>query len=336
MKKQISSFDLVKIIGSLMIFLMHINAFADYGKLALVFELLSRWVVPFFFISSAYFLFSKSKDGNIDRKTLEIYVKRMSLLYLLWAIYNLPNIYATRFYGEDLNSVDSWIRRILTFLLSSTFTGSWYLLSSIFSGWFIYSLSKKMDSKKVILLTSGFLIISVLTSVYKELLPKTFSTILCSYGKFPFNIFTGTFYFAVGKYIYEKETELKEKYKDSTLWLVMVAFYLLYFIEIYISKKYQYYIYSDQSLLLVPIAISIVMLCLKSDVVIENAAIYRKASTIIYCAHPNVILVCWLLGEFGVPSLVAALIGLIILLIIVNIVLRLQKNNNIKWAKYLS
>ena len=47
--------DLLKFLGSIMIFTMHISAFRDCGQLVFVWEILSRWAVPFFFVTSAYF-----------------------------------------------------------------------------------------------------------------------------------------------------------------------------------------------------------------------------------------------------------------------------------------
>lgn len=62
--------DLAKLVGSIMIFTMHISAFSDMGGgTQFIFELLSRWGVPFFFITSSYFLFSE-KNLKLEKHSV--------------------------------------------------------------------------------------------------------------------------------------------------------------------------------------------------------------------------------------------------------------------------
>ena len=202
MKKTIDAIDAAKFIGSVLIFTMHCSVLSDYGNVSLLPELIARWGVPFFFLCSAYFLFSKSTDGNIDRVSIRRYLARIGKLYALWFAYNIPSVFYKWFYAKDLSSVGTWLAFLKNAALSSTFTGSWYLLSSMFSAWFVFLLSKKLRTKTILWITSVFYLICVFSSAYSGLLPpKTAEalSLLC----FPVNLVHGCFYFALGKYIYE-------------------------------------------------------------------------------------------------------------------------------------
>ena len=74
MKKTFESIDLAEFIASVLVFAMHCGVLNDYKYVSIVPQLLARWGVPFFFVCSAFFLFSKSADGNIDRDTIYIYI----------------------------------------------------------------------------------------------------------------------------------------------------------------------------------------------------------------------------------------------------------------------
>lgn len=142
---------------------MHCSAFSEFGgTVSLCWELLTRWAVPFFFISSSFFLFKKSDSKN----ACKVYIKRIFVLYITWFIINLPNTYYLRLHGKNLLSVSTWIKFFVNSLLSSTFTGSWFLASCLFSCIFVVLLGRKLSTKKLLLLTSIFQIICILSSAW--------------------------------------------------------------------------------------------------------------------------------------------------------------------------
>ena len=135
MKKALDAIDLAKFIASILIFSMHCALLSDYGNANLIVSLAARWGVPFFCICASYFLFRKSTNGNIDKSTLTKFLYRIGSLYLIWFIFNIPCVIIRRFYSKDLSSISTWLLFLKNSILSSTFTGSWYLTSSIFSAY---------------------------------------------------------------------------------------------------------------------------------------------------------------------------------------------------------
>ena len=204
--------DLAKFIGSVLIFSMHCNALGDIEFGSFVLEIAARWGVPFFFISSSYFLLRKGENGNITETQLKNYILRIGRLYLIWFIYNLPNIFAVRLYSKDLTSVRVWLHFVKNSMLSSTFTASWFLGSSLFSAWFVYTLGKKMSTKALLGISFVLYLPCIFSSVYYGLTPRRIIDVL-SFICFPLNIFNGCIYFAVGKYICENEKRIKERFR---------------------------------------------------------------------------------------------------------------------------
>lgn len=328
--------DLLKFLGSVMIFTMHFSAFRDYGQMSFVWEILTRWAVPFYFVTSAYFLFRKGKDGNITRGTLLKYIKRIAVLYLLWLVVNLPSVFYSRLYTPGVQNLKTWWLFFRSAFLSSTFTGSWYLVSCMFSAFFVYLLSKKLRSRSVLLITFLMQSVCIATSVYRGLLPSS-ATELLYLVCFPLNIFGGVFYFALGKWISEKEHFFKNlRFGDCAF--LAALFYGLYILEIYFTKSCGIYGGSDEAFSLLPASLFIFLSCQKANLRLHHPKTLRRMSTVIYCCQGNLLLfVPMLLKRFGITaSLTTFAVGALCAAVIIAIVFALQKCKKLKFAQYLT
>ena len=332
MKETFDTVDIAKFTASILIFSMHCNIFGEYN---IFLEVISRWGVPFFFICSSYFLFSKSVDGNISKDTMVRYVCRLGKLYLAWLVINIPNVIFTRLYSKDLSDIKTWLFFLKNSLLSSTFTASWYLGSSIFSAWIIYLLGKRLKTTGIIAVTSLLYIVCVLSSVYRGILPPEalpYIKFLC----FPLNIFNGCIYFAAGKYIYEnRESVFKVSTRKKAL-ICLIVFYCTFIAELCLSKYYNCFGTTDVAFSTIGIALPLFLLCMQSNIKIKNGILLRKLSTIIFCCHGNVLLVNNFLKKIKLHSIVAYLISAMVVATICCSVLYIQKKKQWKWSKYLT
>lgn len=336
MKKTFDSIDLAKFIASIFVFAMHCNVLSDYTKISMIPELLARWGVPFFFICSAYFLFSKSVNGNISKDILNRYIYRIGMLYVVWLVYNIPNVIYQRLWSKDLSSISTWLIFIKNSVLSSTFIGSWYLTSSIFSAWFVYTLSKKLPTKSVMGITFVFYLLSVFTSAYDGLLPSSLSNTL-KFLCFPLNIFNGCFYFSLGKYIAENKLPFLVKYDKRYALAGFIVFYLLFIVEIGLTKYYKICGGTEVAFCTVLLAVSLFLFCLQTNIKISNSIMLRKMSTIIYCSQGNVLLLNGICKKIlKIPSVLAFLISSFAIAVICVLVFYIQKNKKWKWTKYLT
>lgn len=335
-RKTFGTIDIAKFVASILIFSMHCGALNDYEYAGFILQLLSRWGVPFFFICSSYFLFSKSVNGKLDKSTIYAYIYRIATLYFIWFIYNLPNVIHQRLYHKDLSALSTWLICVKESLLYETFTGSWFLMSSIFSAWFVNLLSKKFPTFKIMLMTLPLYLICVTSSAYHGLLPTNIARIfdfLC----FPLNIFTGCFYFALGKFIYENESKIKVFISQKKAIILFFVFYIFFAAEIIIAKHLDIYGSTDAAISTVFIAFFLFLFCIQTTAKIKNGLLLRKLSTIIYCCQGNVLLVnivCQ--GWLGFSSVLAYLICVLIVAVIAILVLYIQKKWPWRWVRYLT
>lgn len=336
MKKSFDVIDLAKFIGSILVFAMHCGALDDCGTLSILPQMLARWGVPFFFVCSAYFLFRDNTDGRISKEAIRKYLFRIAALYAVWFIYNIPNVYYMRLYSKDLTSFTTWLVFLKDSVLASTFTGSWYLASSLFSAWFVYTLSKKLPTKTILKITSVFYLLCVLTSAYKGILPSSAAeavVFLC----FPLNIFNGCFYFSLGKYIAENQQTVTEIIDRKRALIGFAVFYALFAAEIFVTKHFGIFGSTDVTFSTVFMAVSLFLFCLQASAQISCAPVLRKLSTVIYCCQGNVLLVNVFLRKIlHIPSVPAFLISAAVEAVICLAVLFIQKHKNWKWSSYLT
>ena len=337
MNKQFDSIDVAKLIASILIFAMHCNALGAAGPWHLALQLCARWGVPFFFLSSSYFLFSKEKDGNINEEPVKRYISRVFHLYLVWFVYNIPNVVYNNFYGRDLFSMSTWFTIIKNWMLSSSFSGSWFLVSSMFSAWIVYLLGKKYSTGKILLFTFVPYLLCALSSAYYGLIPESMSSVL-EFLCFPLNIFNGCFYFAIGKYVCENKEKICNKFTFCSSTIISVIFYSLFIAEILFAKRASVLESTDCGLFLAPAAVFLFISCLKIKKEFPNHLLYRKLSTVIYCCQGNILSIRGFCATvLGVQnSALLFIFASVLVAVVCLMVLYLQKHTNWKWVKYLT
>lgn len=326
--------DLFKFIASVLIFAMHCSSLRDYGGANFTLELISRWGVPFFFTCSSYFLFSKCSNEIDDKKNIIKYICRILRLYFVWLLFNIPSFIYTKVYDQDMKSIQFWFGLLKNSLLSSTYIGSWYLTSSIFSAFLIYFLSKKFNNAIILFLSGILYLFSIFSSVYYGALPPYLSTILLGLC-FPLNIFNGCIYFALGKTIYENNEKIFHFFSKKKLLFCIILFYFSFVLEIYISKRFMLYKTSDVAFSTIFIGLFCFLFCINSKIKVKNSKLLRKLSTIIYCCQGNVLLINSYLRK-NMSSLLAFLISFGLILFIGAVIIFLQKKTRWKWLEYIT
>ena len=329
--------DLMKFAASIMIFVMHMEVLRDFGNMYLYQEVLSRWGVPFFFVSSSYFLFRRGKNGNIAREDLIKYIKRIALLYLVWFIINLPYTVYKRLIENGITEPMTWVNFVKAGLLSSTFFGSWYLASSVFSAWMTYMLSKKLRTWNVLQIAFPLYLLCAVSSVYYGAMPTAFKNVLDSLY-FPLNLLNGCVFFAIGKWIAENEEKLMNRLSVPLCVTGFIAGYLVFGFEVWLGTHFSMLRTTDAGLGLIPVAFFLFVLCLKSRAVIPNHLQLRKLSTVIYCCQGDIVCVWGFMRQvMHIQSyLVLFAVALPLLICFCVCVMLLQKKTTWKWCKYLT
>lgn len=168
-EKNYNSIDLMKFICSLLVVVLHTTTYclsnmavdgkvptgAESGPLVtfglpFVFSFL-RIAVPFFFISSSFFLFKKVNQCETiqdKNKVIKNYCMRILKLYAFWMIVSMPYTLDKYLFnsGYDvLTGLGVYALKIITF---DAFDGAWYLGASIISALLVYFLSRVMKNSR--------------------------------------------------------------------------------------------------------------------------------------------------------------------------------------------
>ena len=328
---------MAKLLGSVLIFSMHCNALGDYKYGSIALQMLARWGVPFFFICSSFFLFSNEKGGNITDEQLRKYLHRLFALYSIWLVYNLPNVFFLRLYLKDLKNPIVWLVFLKNSILSSTFTASWYLGSSIFSAWLVYVLCKRMKTQKVLLISAVLYLPCIFSSVYGGLLAQSIQDAL-SFACFPLNIVNGCVCFSLGKLICENQPYISAKLSCCKCAFLFALFYIIYSFEILFADRFSILKSTDVGFCVVPAAVFLFLMLLQLPIRVRDSVTLRKISTIVYLGQGNVLIAKSVCGKYlGVNTLLGQyLIALSMISAIAILVMHVQRKSEWRWVKYMT
>ena len=216
-----NAIDIMKFVCSILICIIHIKPFPDgafpnSNQINLLFQIyICRIAVPFYFISSGFFLFKKIDINNPNKEIIKKYCFKILKLLGIWYV----------------------------ILLNTNKGQLWYLGSLVFSVFIIYYLLiKKLSLKKIIIISILLYIIGLLGDSYYGLIEPLNKFKLFGYlSHFYFNTFTTTrnglffgFIFVLIGLLFSKD-KIKIK-QNISLILFLVSFSLLFF-EVLILKK---------------------------------------------------------------------------------------------------
>lgn len=325
--------DVLKICLSIMIVVIHT---VDYG----VFSPILRCAVPFFFMISAALFWSKvQQQDNYEQKKLYLskFVARNLKLYLFWFIVLAPITFSIKNYFADGIFVGV-INLIRSFLFSSTFRGSWFIMSLILGTTIIFYLSKRFSNVVLLVVSVVFYLFCVLTSNYDKLLQhnSVLNDLISSYiliFSSPFNSFpVSLVWVVISKIIVEKIFYIK----NSTLVLMSIISAVLLAFEYIIINKFNLSSNDDCYFMLLPLCVCLYMLFCRLDIGLPEMKNLRKISTIIYCSHISIsVVISYVLRHFwGTEGVWIFLLTTIVCISMSLIIIRMETYPCFKWLKY--
>jgi hypothetical protein len=182
MKKQYDCVDLLKFICALLVVAIHVDPLSSYST-SLNFWVqnwFARIAVPFYFISSGYFLFRKTTYENFDEKITLTYAGRVFRLYIIWTIIYFPLTLKFTILGNEkgiVQGLTDWIRRCI---FAGSYTQLWYLNSTVVATLILtFCMHKKMKIRTIMCLGILLYGIGLLGQAYFVLLKplRNFETI---------------------------------------------------------------------------------------------------------------------------------------------------------------
>ena len=239
--------------------------------------------VPIFFAISGFLFFNKERNTE----SLWKYVWRVSKLYLVWTIVYLPLVFRS-YQKNDMLNVAGMLDFAQQFLFSGSYYHLWFLPSLIVAIIFVYFISKKIDNCQLLIISVVLFIVGTLVDTYSFLSPvftwKAYKAIFLTTRN---GLFFGIPYVAIGKIIADNKCEIKRGMVLLSITAVILEGYYLSFV---VDKPIVNM--SLSSLFFVP---TLVIFALNLPPIKIDGKLLRKASTLIFCAHPIAIT---LVGHF--------------------------------------
>lgn len=336
--KEYNAIDVLKFILSIFIMIIH------SGIDKTVISPLLRTAVPLFFIISSYFFFSKNKNLSSQKEkndALLRFVKRNLLLYLFWSLMQFPIMMYIRGYHHDLFPYGIW-NAIRDFLSGRTFTGSWYLLSSVVGVVVIFLLSKRISIKWLVLITLPLYIICCLITNYGNILNES-SIILWITNKYyaltGMHFYTSfpvaLFWVSIGKFLVEHKLLIKRR----SLLIICIVGAILLIMERYFIVRFTLSTIDDCYFTLIILCPLIFLLIKRSKLVFNTRFRIRELSVLIYVTHgccERIVgyVLKLILGNFMGHETIKILFALMLIIVIGQFLIHTKEKYSVKFFKY--
>lgn len=156
-----NAIDLAKFICAILVIIIHVPPFGYDSRMEVVLNFglrnyIARIAVPFFFITSGYFLYQKTDFNNFSTLPAKKYIIKILRLYILWSI-----IYFPLCINSIVNNTHGLLYGVLLYIQNFIFEGGyihlWYLSATILGVFIITVLLSRHFSIKFILTSATIL-----------------------------------------------------------------------------------------------------------------------------------------------------------------------------------
>lgn len=344
MKKNYDSIDLFKFIFSILIVALHADALYDFSPLANAFVCggIARLGVPFFFVASAFFFFKKLVTWNNTKK----YCKRLLILYAAWFIVSLPKTVFDRFICSDYPLPETIFRFIRSFFVTSTFSGSWFIVSCIWCALLFYLLEKQKTSvRRTIVIALSILVYAwtVFTSAYGNSLENLglggfYAKYTLLFGSPYCSFIVGIPYFAIGRYFAVKDSKKQEGEgsKRPIAYAGLAACLALLLTEVRFTNARGLTASTDCYIMLLPTTVFLFMIIKDLGLEIKRAKLLRVASTILFFSQFILLFTCELAEwafKIMIPNIGKFLFAALFGLFLTWLILKLQDKKGFGWLR---
>lgn len=308
LKKEYAALDVAKWVAAILIVSIHappLYSVSNIGNFILM-QIIARYAVPFFFITSGFLFFSKLSYENIwcseNRCRLFHYVSHLLKLYLIWsAIYLLMLLIGNFNGGGSL----FWQLKIIArdFLFAGISPPLWYFTAVIVATCLVFFLLRWLSINVILIGSALIYLLGLLGDSYSFLIIglPSLSQVLQAYDRIFVStnngFFFGLLFVAAGAFISQKKT----LFKTCSCWLLFAACSVCFVIEAlsvyFLASNFDSKsIYINRWIFLAPAVVSLFMALLQTHVKpTGKTRLMRSMSLVVYLIHPMIIAV---LGYF--------------------------------------
>lgn len=324
--------DIVKYVAAILVICIHCNPIVPEPHLNyFIKQIVCRVAVPFFFISSAYFV----RKGMRKRPGyLKQYLKNLGKSYLFWSIIFIP--IGMDWINQNLKLANNLLPFALIFGLIhvGTYYHLWYIPAMLLSLWVVAKLLNYLSYKLLFLLSALLYLFGSLETYYVFLgagwLKKFFDLIIQIFFTTRSGLFFGMIFVVIGFLIYDYQEKLKAMTKYIHI-LTIVCFGLLIVegIMLYHVEKLD----MNFLLLLLPFSFFFFLWTLSTPLIPNfDTRMLRELSKYYYFVHPVCIVIIEELGAaLEWPILSSGLFSFALIFLLTHLlclaIIHIQKQN---------
>jgi surface polysaccharide O-acyltransferase-like enzyme len=275
--KRFYSIDLFRLIASLFIVFLHLEYFLGEGLEPSFLRISARWAVPFFFITSGFFIGKKVNNPNFNLDSIGRNILRLIKTILISnLIFILFNIYL----GKPINR--------LGMLFSGSYYHLWFLTALVFGLICSWSFREIFTKKTRFIILTIIALASIFTDSYDIIFINE------DLSFYLFRFLTGYLFIEIGIFIYQKQNELKKIISTKNLVFLIIIIFLAQFFEIILLNKYfNISLFQHQIIITTPIiSVLIFSLAIRLDKAPKQISnLGKDHSLFIYLYHPILIFI---------------------------------------------
>ena len=163
-KKELISIDCFRLAAAFLVVAIHTSPLAEISETGdfILTGIIGRVAVPFFFMTSAFFLYLKSDEGKLSCRRLTLFLKKTATLYFASILLYTPlNIYS--------GQAKEWIHPtalLKDLLFDGTFYHLWYLPAFIIGAFIAWLLIEKRNTSQALAVSLVLYLIGLLGDSY--------------------------------------------------------------------------------------------------------------------------------------------------------------------------
>ncbi|MFV0480325.1 MAG: acyltransferase family protein [Anaerorhabdus sp.] len=208
MKKNYQAIDIMRVVCSIMVIVVHTYPFYERFPLIGFFSsnIFGRILIPFFFICAGYFF---QKGDLVNKKDkFKSYSSKLIRLYLLWSILYIPFGIFKLSYTFPIEPILWFPAAILSLGTFGTYFHLWYMAALIGAVFFCYYYLKKFSLNSLLILGAALFTFGCVETYYGAL-PTIVQGGIDVYMSIFFTtrnaLFMGIFLFSIGLWIAKKD-----------------------------------------------------------------------------------------------------------------------------------
>lgn len=292
--KQYPLIDKMRIIAAILVICIHTSPLKQMNPMAdlILTRIIARIAVPFFFITTSYFLF---QDGNI-----QIYkVKKTIFLLLKWYILAIIVYIPVMLYNHYFTDQDLVLKLIKDIFIDGTFYHLWYFPAMIFGIIIVVILKKYLSMKYLLVVTSLLYLVGLCGDSYYHLvihipLIKDIFSFLFQFMDYTGNgLFFSPLFIVIGLMIAQRKSKLT--FQANTLMLIIS--FLCMGVEAYLVHELAFCKHDSMYILLPFVSYYLFrfLICFEG----QRNLYFKDLSLYIYILHPMMIIVVRMIGKLS-------------------------------------